>query len=61
MKYTEQRINEILSRGIIKNILPSENEFKQQLLSGKQLRFYLGADPTGPSLHLSHAKNFILL
>ena len=39
MKSTEQHINEILSRGIIKDILPSEDEFKQQLLSGKQLRF----------------------
>ena len=61
MKSTEQRINKILSRGIIKDILPSENEFKQLFLSGKQLRFYLGADPTGPSLHLSHAKNSMLL
>ncbi len=61
MKSTEQRVSKILSRGIIKNILPSESELKKKLLSGEQLRFYIGADPTGPSLHLSHAKNFMLL
>lgn len=27
----------------------------------KRLTFYIGADPTGDSLHLSHAKNFMLL
>ena len=55
-----RRIDEIIDRGIIKQILPSREEFKEALLDRK-LKFYIGADPTGTSLHLSHAKNFMLL
>ena len=60
MKTKEQIIDEILNRGIIVDILPSKEEFKKELLR-KKLRFYIGADPTNTSLHLSHAKNFMLL
>ena len=56
----KQRVEEILTRGVIKEILPSKEEFINALLS-KTLTFYIGADPTGNSLHLSHAKNFMLL
>ena len=55
-----KRIDEIIDRGIIKEILPSREEFKKALMERK-LKFYIGADPTGTSLHLSHAKNFMLL
>lgn len=55
------KIDEILSRGVITEILPSMDGFRQLLLSGKRLRMYLGADPTSPVLHLSHAKNYLLL
>ncbi|MBP5353321.1 MAG: tyrosine--tRNA ligase [Alphaproteobacteria bacterium] len=61
MKTKEKRVEEILSRGIIQNILPSADEFKKRLLSDEPMRFYIGADPTSNSLHLSHAKNFMLL
>ncbi len=60
MKTKEQIIDKILDRGIIVDILPSREEFKQKLLNEK-LRFFIGADPTNNSLHLSHAKNFMLL
>ena len=60
LKEKEKRIDEIIDRGIIKQILPSREEFKKALLERK-LKFYIGADPTGTSLHLSHAKNFMLL
>lgn len=60
MKTKEQIIDEILDRGIIVDILPSREEFKTKLLNEK-LRFFIGADPTNTSLHLSHAKNFMLL
>lgn len=56
----EKRIDEILDRGIIKQILPSKEEFKKALMERK-LRFYIGNDTTGSALHLSHAKNFMLL
>ena len=60
MKTKEQIIDEILDRGVIVDIIPSKAEFKQCLLN-KKLRFFIGADPTNTSLHLSHAKNFMLL
>jgi len=57
----QKKIDEILNRGTIVKILPSKNEFRNALLSGKRLRFYIGFDATAPALHLSHAKNFMLM
>lgn len=57
---SKEKIRTILDRGIITNILPSEEEFTEILLK-KKLRFYIGADATSDSLHLSHAKNYQLL
>lgn len=57
----ENKIDEILNRGTIVEILPTIKEFKETLMSGKKLRFYIGFDATAPTLHLSHAKNFIFL
>ncbi len=57
----KKRINEILDRGIITAVLPSKEEFIKRLTSGGKLKIYIGADPTSDSLHLSHAKNYILL
>jgi len=54
-------IEKILSRGIIKKVLPSLDQFQKRLLSGDRLKFYIGADPTSTALHLSHAKNYMLL
>ena len=56
-----KKIDEILNRGTIVETLPGNDEFRKKLLSGKQLRFYIGFDATAPTLHLSHAKNFMLL
>ncbi len=56
-----KEIDEILDRGTIVNILPTKEEFKNKLLSGGKLRFYIGFDATAPTLHLSHAKNIMLL
>lgn len=60
MENKEQLVDEILERGIISSILPSKKEFRERLLKEK-LRFYIGADATFNSLHLSHAKNYLLL
>lgn len=57
----KNKIDEILNRGTIVEIFPSKKEFRNRLLSGKKLRFYIGFDATAPTLHLSHAKNFILM
>jgi tyrosyl-tRNA synthetase len=61
VKVDEQKIDEILDRGTIVEVLPSKEEFKQKLLSGKKMKFYIGFDATSPTLHLSHAKNIILM
>jgi len=57
----EKKIDEILNRGIIINALPTKDEFKKLLMSGKKLKIYLGFDATSNTLHLSHAKNIMLL
>ncbi len=56
----EKIIDEILSRSVAE-ILPSKGELKKVLLSGKRLKFYIGTDPTGTSLHLGHATNYLVL
>jgi tyrosyl-tRNA synthetase len=56
-----EKIDEILERGTIVEILPTKKEFREKLLSGQRLRFYIGFDATAPTLHLSHAKNIMLL
>ena len=53
-------IDDLLSRSVVE-ILPSREEFKKLLMSGKQLRIYIGADATGSSLHIGHATNYIIL
>ena len=57
---TMDKIDEVLTRGIVE-ILPSREEFKKLLTSGKKIRIYLGADPTAPQLHLGHSTNFLIL
>lgn len=59
-KDREKKIDEILDRGVITEIIPDKEEFKRRLLEDK-LRIYIGADPTSTALHLSHAKNYMLL
>ncbi len=56
----EKHIDDLLSRSIFQ-ILPSKEKLKEVLLSGKKLRIYVGADATGPQLHIGHATNFMLL
>ena len=55
------RTEEIFTRGIVAEILPSRAALFEFLRSGKRLKIYLGADPTSGSLHLSHAKNYWFL
>lgn len=57
----EKIIDEFLNRGILTNVLPTKEEFKKLLISGKKIRIYFGMDATANTLHLSHAKNIMLL
>lgn len=51
----------ILDRGVVTGVLPTKEAFIERLASTTPLRIYIGADPTSTSLHLSHAKNYLLL
>lgn len=50
MKIDEQKINEILTRGVEEAI--EKESLEKKLKSGKKLRIKLGIDPTSPNLHL---------
>lgn len=56
----EKKIDEVISRSV-EEIIPSREELKKKLLSGEKLRFYIGTDATGTSLHLGHSTNYIIL
>lgn len=56
-----QQVIDILDRGVVVKTLPTRREVVDRLASTNPARIYIGADPTGPSLHLSHAKNYLLL
>lgn len=56
----EKTIDDILTRSVVE-VLPSRDLLKKELMSGRQLRIYIGADATGSSLHIGHATNYILL
>lgn len=57
----EKKIDEFLNRGVIINALPTKDELKKLLTSGKRIKIYMGFDATANTLHLSHAKNIMLL
>ena len=61
MKNPEGVIDDILERGVLAEFYPSKKEFKDALMSGKKLKFYMGADPTAKALHLGHAQNLMVL
>ncbi len=56
----EKLIDELLNRSV-EEILPSKKKLKKELMSGRKLRIYIGTDPTGSSLHLGHATNYMIL
>lgn len=63
-KTSENRLKKasaILDRGVITGVLPDRESFLERLASTTPMRVYIGADPTSTALHLSHAKNYILL
>lgn len=56
----KEKVEEFLDRAI-ENIFPNKEELKKRLLSGDKLSFYLGIDPTGPSVHLGHVVPILAL
>ncbi len=55
-----EKVEEILSRSV-SAVLPTKDLLRKELLSGRRLRIYIGADATSSKLHLGHATNFILM
>lgn len=53
VKIDEQKIEEILSRGV-EEVIDKEN-LEAKLRSGKRLRIKLGIDPTSPNIHIGRA------
>jgi tyrosyl-tRNA synthetase len=47
-------LDRFFERGI-ETVYPSREALTKALKSGKQLKFYLGADPSRPDLHIGHA------
>ncbi len=56
----EKKIDQLLERSIAQ-VLPTKEELKKALMSGKRLKFYIGTDATGPQLHLGHSTNYLLM
>lgn len=54
------KIEETLTRRI-EAVFPSREEAEKRFKEGKQLRVYLGIDPTGPDLHLGHTIPLLFL
>ncbi len=53
MTEREQKIDELLSRGVAEVI--GGDELRRRLLAGEKLRVKLGIDPTSPNIHLGRA------
>lgn len=53
MENREQKIEELLSRGVAEVI--DREHLKQRLLAGEKLRVKLGIDPTSPNIHLGRS------
>ncbi len=58
-KEKEEKINEILTRGVAEII--DKEHLKKRLLSGEKLRVKLGIDPTSPNLHMGRAATLLKL
>ncbi len=55
-----QAIDEVLTRSV-DTIYPDKDTFKAALESGKQLKIYVGIDPTADYVHLGHSTNYLVL
>lgn len=60
-KKQKEEVENLVNSRYVENILPSKEEFKKALESGRKLLFYIGVDPTAPKLHLGHSTNFLFL
>ena len=59
MSDKNEKIEELLTRGVDKVV--GEDELRERLVSGKELRIKLGIDPTSPHIHLGRATQLLKL
>lgn len=55
-----EKIEEILTRSVDK-IYPTREELGKLLASGRQIKVYVGIDPTAPYVHIGHSTNYLIL
>jgi tyrosyl-tRNA synthetase len=55
-----QKIEEILTRSV-QTIYPTKEALGELLSSGRQLRIFMGIDPTADYVHLGHTTNYLIL
>ncbi|TSC80316.1 MAG: tyrosyl-tRNA synthetase [Parcubacteria group bacterium Gr01-1014_29] len=55
-----EKIEEILTRSV-DAVYPSRQALRILLSSGKQIRVYVGIDPTADYVHLGHSTNYLVL
>ena len=54
----KEKIDGLLSRSI-DTIYPSKDSLRAKLLSGKQIKVFVGIDPTADYVHLGHSTNYL--
>lgn len=56
----KEKIRAALTRAV-ERIYPSREALESAFMDGRQLKIYLGVDPTGSHLHLGHLTNLLVL
>ena len=56
----KEKIEEVLTRSIDR-VYPTKQGLEELLSSGKQIRVYVGIDPTADYVHVGHSTNYLLL
>ena len=54
-------IDEIVHHRALETVYPSREALAAALKTGRGFRIYLGADATGPHIHLGHLTNFLVM
>ena len=61
MEVRREDVDKLFERGTVSEVIPSIEDFKKYLSSGKDMHIYLGIDPTSDKLHLGHIQNILFL
>ncbi|TSC69833.1 MAG: tyrosyl-tRNA synthetase, partial [Parcubacteria group bacterium Gr01-1014_70] len=56
----KEKIEEVLTRSV-EQIYPTKQALEELLSSGRQIKVYVGIDPTADYVHLGHSTNYLVL